>query len=57
MTYIQAVRNFKEHFLPHAGTDKPAIRMAWCTYIDGLHRDKLITDKQANEWDHPKGLG
>jgi hypothetical protein len=52
MTYQQAQKLFKERFtfLP---TDKPDACEAWCIFIDTLHRDGQITDKQVQSWDNP----
>jgi len=53
MTYRNALKEFKASILPSVVTlygskDKPAIRQAWADWIDMLHRNREITDKQAN---------
>jgi hypothetical protein len=57
MTYRDAVRVFRREYLPlveqkYPG-DTPARRLAWCEYTDMLHRDRLITDMQADRWKNP----
>jgi hypothetical protein len=51
MTFRQALKSFRARFVFDG--DKPAARQAWVVYVDGLHRDGLITDKQAKTWDNP----
>lgn len=34
--------------------DKGELRMLWSVYIDWLHREGLITDRQAQTWGQPK---
>lgn len=33
--------------------DKDELAYAWSLFVDGLHRDHRITDKQYNEWTNP----
>ena len=61
MTKDEALRNFRETVLPYIRQryeqdriDHVARRIAWNDYVDALHRDGLITDKQAN-WTYNKG--
>ena len=52
MTYKQAKQLFQEQFT-FDKTDKPAAGEAWCIFIDCLHRDGLITDRQVTSWGNP----
>ncbi len=59
MTEKDARREFMQDYAPaivrrYGVRDKPACRQAWSEYIDGLHRDGLITDSQAASWDGPQ---
>lgn len=57
MTKAQAWADFKTIYLPGIpANDKPGRREAWNNYTDGLMKDGLITAKQYETWDHPKGL-
>lgn len=29
-------------------------RETWNNYVDALHRQNRVTDKQAQNWDHPE---
>lgn len=52
----EATQQFKEMYkeeLERKPQDKPLIRQAWNVYTDGLHRDRVITDKQRNNWLNP----
>ncbi len=54
MTKREALADFKANVLPNVpSNDKPAKGEAWCRYVDLLHRDGRITDKQAQNWDNP----
>lgn len=63
MTKADAVRSFREAYparsFQYEGSrgkmlvDRPARRLAWSMYIDGLHRDRQITDHQIQTWGHP----
>lgn len=58
MMYHEALAAFRRDTLPQVrkryGTrDKVAVRTAWCDYVDTLHRERQITDKQAQAWDNP----
>ena len=33
--------------------DLPARRMSWTTFVDALHRNGAITDRQARTWCQP----
>lgn len=55
-------REAREHFIELWGAenirynklhDKPALREAWNNYVDGLHRERRITDKQVQTWLNP----
>jgi len=52
MTFIQAKKLFAERFT-FDSHDKPAAGEAWCIFIDSLHRDGQITDRQVQSWDNP----
>jgi len=48
----QALRNFIDmHEKPWG--DYWTMQECWACYVDGLHRDGEITDKQAFEWPNP----
>lgn len=55
MTYRQAVREFetthRSLYINHA--DYWTAQLAWACYVDGLHRDGLITDNQVFIWSTP----
>lgn len=58
MTKVEAVREFKENYLPevmarYGKKDKPAIREAWGVYTDSLCKSGQITLKQYETWDNP----
>lgn len=54
MSYLEALADFKANVLPNVpSNDKPAKGQAWSMYVDRLHRDGQITDKQAQNWDNP----
>ena len=58
MTFREAKKDFERDTLPgvvakYGKSDKPAMGQAWVAYVDGLHRDNVISDRQAHEWDNP----
>lgn len=54
MTYREALADFKANFLPSVpSNDKPAKGQAWVMYVEQLHREGQITDRQAQNWDNP----
>lgn len=51
MRYREALEYFNSCIKPLINkSDKPAIREAGNNFIDDLHRDGLITDRQAQTW-------
>lgn len=55
MTERQARRNFCTLYAPSLPPrDRPALREAWSQYIDSMHRDKQITDRQVQNWVGPE---
>lgn len=45
---------FRENILPDIPTnDRPAVRFEWANFVDRLHRQGAITDRQADSWDCP----
>lgn len=64
MTHKEFNKRFKEYMLPSVVSffekdgipDKPARREEYNNYMDSLHRDGLITDKQVNKWCMPELL-
>lgn len=57
MTKREAVREFRELFssllIQGKNRDQPAIDQAWNDWTDGLCKDKQITQKQYDTWEHP----
>lgn len=56
MTKIEAVESFKssyENIKLSLKNDRVAVVTDWSFYIDGLHRDDLISDWQVNNWTNP----
>lgn len=54
MNKLTAHTIFREDILPNLDkTDKVAIRCAWNDYVDGLNKDRQITDYQARVWANP----
>lgn len=58
MNFKQAVADFEETWLPliierYSASDEVAIRTGFNDYIDGLHKDGLITEHQAYNWPNP----
>jgi hypothetical protein len=52
MTFNQAKKLFAERFR-FDPKDKPAAGQAWCIFIDALHCEGKITDRQVQSWDNP----
>jgi len=48
-----AVKLFKEGSDITGVKDKPSLGQAWCMYIDSLHREGYITDRQVQNWSNP----
>lgn len=48
-----AVKLFKEGADNQGVKDKPALGYAWSMYIDMLHSDGYITDRQVQNWSNP----
>jgi hypothetical protein len=48
-----AIKLFKEAENITGVQDKPALGQAWSMYIDSLHRDGYITDRQVQNWSNP----
>ena len=48
-----ALKLFKEGADNQGVKDKPALGYAWSLYIDLLHRDGYITDRQVQNWSNP----
>lgn len=58
LTLAAARAHFREHWLPSLrSSDRASIRLAWSQFIDALHRERRISDKQVNTWDIPAGFG
>jgi len=54
MSYLEALADFKANVLPGIPShDKPAKAEAWVVYVDHLHREGQITDKQAQNGNNP----
>ena len=59
MTYREAVKNFQRDYRK-IYIDKVDYWMAhevWAEYVDGLNRDRQITDRQASTWSTPFPYG
>ena len=60
MTKDEAARLFKQSLSPTAfrsssgRIDQCALNEAWGVYIDRLHKDGLITQKQYETWEGPR---
>ena len=52
MTFNKAKKLFAERFR-FDPKDKPEAGEAWCIFIDSLHREGHITDRQVQSWDNP----
>ena len=58
LTLATARAHFRAIWLPTLrSNDRASIRLAWSQYIDALHRDRRISDKQVNTWDIPANFG
>jgi len=58
MTKNDALSTFRRTIAPlvrkHYGNkDKPAMREAWCIYIDGLCKDGRLVSNQVMNWTNP----
>lgn len=55
MTKVQAEKLFKEEYGEWMKTaDKVAIRTAWNDFTDYLCKDRRISNRQYNNWCHPR---
>ena len=62
MTKKEAVAEFKSFILPQVKAtyeqdgipDRPARREAWNNYTDALCKSRRISDRQYNNWLHPR---
>lgn len=52
MNKREAVKQFKELILTpeFPRHDKPAVREAWNNFMNSLHREGMITDRQYDTW-------
>lgn len=59
MRYETAVREFQElaRGLYIRRVDYWKAQLAWADYVDGLHREGKITDRQAFRWETPFRYG
>ena len=53
MNKAQAISEFRECVGRSYDHDIIAKQQAWLAFIDSLHRDGLVTDKQVNNWTNP----
>lgn len=54
MTYRDALKHFNHNIKPFIkANDKPELGQAWCIYIDDLHRENFINEKQVSLWENP----
>ena len=53
VTKAQALTEFRECVGRSYDHDRIMKREAWLAFIDSLHRDGLVTDKQVNTWSNP----
>jgi len=53
VTKAQALSEFRECVGRSYDHDRTMKREAWFNFIDSLHRDGLVTDKQVNTWSNP----
>ena len=53
VTKAQALNEFREFVGRSYDCDRTMKREAWLNFIDSLHRDGLVTDKQVNTWNNP----
>ena len=55
LTKIQAENLFKNEIYPSLDkSDKPALRLAWHTFIDTLCKNGQISLKQYENWNIPR---
>ena len=52
MTFSTAKKLFAERFR-FDPKDKSEAGQAWCIFIDSLHSEGHITDRQVQSWDNP----
>jgi hypothetical protein len=58
LTLAAARSHFRAEWLPRIpSNDRPAVRVAWSQFLDALHRERRISDKQFNTWDIPANFG
>ena len=58
LTLAAARAHFRAEWLPRIpSNDRPAVRVAWSQFLDALHRERRISDKQVNTWDIPANFG
>lgn len=51
---LRAYEEFERDVMPGVrARDRPMVRQAWCEFVDRLHREGRITDRQACDWDAP----
>ena len=54
LTKKQVEKIFKEQIYPSLNkSDKPALHLAWVTFIDGLCKDREISPNQFANWTLP----
>ena len=54
MSKNEALKRFLELYPALAlSSDKPAKAEAWVNFIDNLHREGWITDRQVRTWGNP----
>ena len=64
ITFDEACVIFRDHVLPMVTEryeadgikDDPARCETWNNWVDGLNKDRLISDWQAMNWSHPDYL-
>ena len=47
---------YKQYVKPYLTNDRGANNFLFASQIDNLHREGLITDKQAQNWNQPETL-
>lgn len=58
LTLAAARAHFRAYWLPTLrSNDRASIRLAWSQFLDALHRERRISDKQVNTWDIPANFG
>lgn len=58
LTLAAARAHFREFWLPTLrSSDRASVRLAWSQFIDALHRERKISDKQVQTWDIPENFG